>query len=246
MADGRAGARRTFLADWGASAGDDPRDPVTWQKASPHWDAQRREEMELVAGSPGFTSQWLNMWPDSGEPWRWLSKADTDRARRSVGWPADEVGVVGLESRWNPSEEALPGRWAVAVAWPSAGGMASVVRRVDTLAQAVELAGSRRIVAHKSVVEQLAAIGRGWRVAPIEGMGSRSSGETLAALIRADGLRIAGIEDATWAALRIYPSDAGDVLDARRSPADIASIKALAYAVQAASKQSASGPVLVA
>ena len=246
MADGRLGLRRTFLADWGASEFDDPADPKVWEQASPHWDDQRREEMELAAGTPGFTSQWLNVWPDSGDPWRWLPKALTDTAGSvATGWPAPGVGIVGVESRWNPSEERLPGRWSVAVAWPGGSELLAAVRRVDTLADVVELAGDRRIVCHGSVAEQLAALGRG-RTQPVNSTAVRSSAETLADVLRSGGLRVSGIDDNLWASVRVAPGDGGDVFDPRKSLADVAPVKALSFAVHAARLAASRGPVLVA
>lgn len=75
---------------------------------------------------------------------------------------------------------------------------------------------------------------------------ARSSGEVLAQLVRSKGIRVSGVEDVAWASVRVTPSDAGDVVDARRSLSDVAGVKALGYAVAAAQLAAHTGPVLVA
>lgn len=247
MKDGLLGIRRTFLADYGADPDDDPNDLAVWKKASPHFDTARKEEMELAVGSPQFASQWLNLWNEGGEAWRWIPKALTDTSRAVLDWPPNDTGTVGIESRWNPSETAMPARWAVAIAWSVGDDLTlSRVERADTLAEALTIAGDRRIVAHASTVQQMAAHGRTARVTPLNLTTARSAGETLSSAVRARRLRIHGLDDVTWAGCRVYPSDAGDVIDSRKSLSDPSALKALSYAVHTVATAVHSGPFLVA
>ena len=203
--------------------------------------------MRLAAQRPGFPEEWLNRWRDGDGLWRWLPQWATDAARGSVAWPAGDVGVCGVESRWYPSQVGDgPARWAVAVVWPEGDRMWARVQRCDTLEQVVRLVGERRIHAHQSVIDQLAAIGRGWRCEAVRTTGQRSSGEVLAQLVRARGLTVEGVDDQTWAGVRVYPSDGGEAVDGRRSTVDEAGVKAVGNAVAAASRAAHSGPVLVA
>ena len=242
LVDDLRGDPRVCRMEWGAVEGEDFADPRVWRASSAYWGPGREALMRTASTRPGFAEEWLNVWPVSrAAATRWLPESVTVAAAAVLPWPADDVGVVGLESRWDSYSDG-PGRWAVALA---VAGSVKVVR-VDTLADAVAAAGDRRIVCHDVVRQQLAAVGRGWRVDAVNTAGARAAAQTLAGLMRGGRLRVDGIEEPTWDGVRVFPSDGGDAIDSRRSPVDVAGVKAAAYAVHAVESARHSGPVLVA
>ena len=249
----------TLILEWSADPDADPGAVATWRQASPHWDDRRRNLLERewrkVLDAPAgdkraraeaaFRMQWLNIWPDGqGTGDRWLSSHATDAVRGELDWP--DAGIIGLETRWHPSsDDGQPGRWAVACAIPAGDQVHVKIVRADDLPAVIRLAGDRRIVAHDSVIQQLQAVGRGWRTEPVKSITARSAAQILADLIHRREVRLDGISEDDWSAVRVYPSDAGDVLDARRSLADISAVKAASYAVQAVQAARHTAPVLV-
>jgi hypothetical protein len=130
LEQGRLGAGRVLVADWGAPAGADPADPGMWAGVSPWWDEQRADEMRLMVGTPGFAEQWLNVWPARAEGDGWLPGWFRLRVDAPV-W--SHVGV-----------EAAPGSAQPVVAFSARSGDQVVVgvTRADSMAHAAVLARS--------------------------------------------------------------------------------------------------------
>lgn len=174
---------RTLLLYWGALPQDDPGDPETWRKASPHWTEERRQliaakyekallgEEDPQADDPdpmeGFRAQYLNVWTLSTNA-RLRGEAIVDKAAwgelavpRSTATP----DAVAVES-WFDSGAS------VAFAWRLEDGAAAVqvidVPDLDTAAAAVSAAGySGQVIAGASLVGDPAL--RGLRV--VKGQG---------------------------------------------------------------------------
>lgn len=139
---------RTLLLLWGALPQDDPGDPATWRKASPHWSDDRHRilaskyekalagEVDPEADDPdpmeGFRAQYLNVWPplnvrvERGEP-------IVDKAAWGelvVGRPDRTPDAAAIESHFDAGV-------SVVLAWRLPDGAALVATEpVDDLALA--------------------------------------------------------------------------------------------------------------
>lgn len=224
---GRQGIGRTLLADWGSLPTEDPADPRTWRAASPWWDAEREDEMRLVAGTAGFQEQWLNVFPAAEEETdgRWLPQRATDLAKGRVGNPPDNA-LAALEVTQDGR------RWAVSMAWPH--GRKSVRARVwtcDSAREALLIIGSRRTWAHPAVIANPDMKHRS--VTPINVSIGKASTNELRELLLGGHLVVAGMTDDDWAAIRTTNADGGEVIYAPKSTGDVHCAKALAWAVYA-------------
>lgn len=140
---------RTLLLLWGALPQDDPSDPETWRKASPHWTEDRRRmlaskyekalrgEADPEADDPdpmeAFRAQYLNVWPPL--------KAKVVRGEPIVDKAAWGELTMQTPSDRPPDAAAIESHFAsghtVALAWRLADGAALVVAEaVDDLALA--------------------------------------------------------------------------------------------------------------
>jgi hypothetical protein len=97
LQQGRNGEGRVLLADWGAPVDADPLDPDVWRAASPWWDEQRGDEMQLAAGSQGFAEQWLNVWPEGSGLGGWLPDGLVSACARESVAPAPLVAAVEVD-----------------------------------------------------------------------------------------------------------------------------------------------------
>ena len=200
------------------------------------------EEMALVSGTDGWVEQWANVWPDQSDEVRWLPKRITDLAR-ATGAQVPEQGWCGVETPFERDDN----RWAVVVVWPTDGvDVAAKVIRVDSIDDVVTVVGDRRVVAHPTVCAQLLSAGKRQGVEPINVPKSRAATETLAKLLRAGRVRVEGIADEEWRAVRTAPADGGEMIDGRRSEGDVAAVKALSWGVWSVEVARHTGPVLVA
>lgn len=141
---------RTLLLLWGALPQDDPGDPETWRKASPHWSEDRRRmlaakyekallgEADPQADDPdpleGFRAQYLNVWSLSTAP-QARGAAIVDRAawvELTVAAPTRRPDSCAIESWFDAGA-------SVAFGWRLEDGAAAVrVIDVPDLAAAAE------------------------------------------------------------------------------------------------------------
>lgn len=141
---------RTLLLYWGALPQDDPGDPETWRKASPHWTADRRQmiaskyekallgEADPQSDDPdpmeGFWAQYLNRWSlSTGAPARGTAIVDRAAWGELVVQPGAGVpDAVAVESWFDAGA-------SVAYAWhlPDGAALVKVVDVPDVAAAAV-------------------------------------------------------------------------------------------------------------
>ena len=141
-------ADRALLLLWAADPSEDPGDPDTWRKCSPHWSKDRADYIsrkwdKVLAGEndvefddidprAGFTAQYLNVWPlkekaTTGDP---LIEAD-DWSARIAPTPDTTPTSVAIEGLFS-------GGAVVALGWQQEGGPHVVVTEHESLAAAVE------------------------------------------------------------------------------------------------------------
>jgi hypothetical protein len=159
---------RTLLLLWGALPQDDPGDPETWRKASPHWSEDRRQmiaskyekallgEADPQADDPdpmeGFRAQYLNVWSLNSAV-RERGTAIVDKAawaELTIPAPTRTADAVAVES-WFDSGAS------VAFAWRLDDGGAAVrvvdVPDLDNAATAISAAGySGQVIVGASLV----------------------------------------------------------------------------------------------
>lgn len=142
------GRGRVLLLLWGALPQDDPGDPATWRKASPHWSEDRRRMLEgkyeaALAGEAdpeaddpdpmeGFRAQYLNVWPPLNvKPQRGEAVVD------KVAWQELTTPRPDRAPDAAAIEAAFDAGVSVALAWRLPDGAALVsVEGVDDLALA--------------------------------------------------------------------------------------------------------------
>ncbi|MGV8967200.1 MAG: hypothetical protein ACOH2F_13065 [Cellulomonas sp.] len=239
---------RTLLILWGASKDDDPGDPDTWRRASPHWTEERRqmiaakyeaalageEDPEFDDPDPmrGFQAQYLNVWSITeprlignpvidADPWAALVEVVPQR-------PADSVAV----------EAWFSDGVAVARAWNLGNGkvVVSVADLPDLPAAAAYIAalGHRK----PALVGQTLADNAAWRRANVRvsgvGTASRTSVGELMRALQADTLRHDRTPLLTEQVLAVRTSRGVDG-PRIRSTGRLDAVKAAMWAVQEAS-----------
>jgi hypothetical protein len=225
MSAGRADRGRVLLADWGANAGDVEDDPRMWEVVSPWWDAQRGSEMADVVGTAGFGEQWLNVWPDESDVGRWLPRRASDGTEGRVG-VAPSSAVCGVEV--TPDGR----RWAVAAAWPHGqSGVRAHVWLVDSPGEVRLVVGSRRVWAHPAVVRH--PMLRWSQADQVNVSIGRAATTELRDAVLNGVLRVEGLPDSQWLAVRTTAADGGEVIYAPKSAGDVHGLKALSWAVWA-------------
>lgn len=147
---------RTLLLEWSADPEWDPGSERAMRAASPHWDQRRArllaaKHAKWVAGDEttddkragGYLAQWLNIWPTTTGPARWLDArawsrcitADPDPQPWLPGTPL----VVGI------SLDKAVGQWPVVVAGavePPTRIAVRLVGQAPTLADAQDIAAA--------------------------------------------------------------------------------------------------------
>jgi hypothetical protein len=216
LRQGKASAR-VMVADWGGNA-DDP-------AVSPYWDEGRRLDMADAAGTAGFDEQWLNLWPDESDVGRWLPGRATDSTAGRVG-VAPSSAVCGVEV--TPDGR----RWAVAAAWAhGAAGVRGRVWLVDSPAEVQLVVGSRRVWAHPAVVRH--PMLRWSQADQVNVSIGRAATTELRDAVLGGHLRVEGVPDGQWRAVRTMAADGGEVIYAPKSEGDVHGLKALSWAVWA-------------
>lgn len=223
----------TLILEWSADPDADPGDPETWRQASPHWDDRRRtlleQEWRKAQTSPqamaAFRLQWLNQWPDSQDAARWIPSRVTAAADRAVGDPP-HLAECAIEASYSD-----PGLYAVALAWPAGPGIHARVYPAASLTEALHLADGRRVWAHRAVVESIGP--RHWLTDVMTVDRARAATGALKTILTNGRLGAAGVPDSQWQAAATTPSEGGELLDGKKSTADIHHIKALSWAVWA-------------
>jgi len=243
FSQGREGVGRTLVMDWGADPYSDHADPGTWPAAAPHWDEARAEEMQMMSGSPGFLEQWLNVWPDAQDETRWLPRRLTVGTVTDVPLVDNLEAVCGLESMWGVDED--PRRFAV-VAVSGETIKAAKVTRHATIAEAITEIGDRPVITHPAVVAHLAANGRTQGVTSVQIAQQRAGTQLLREHVSAGAIKVEGVTDEEWAGVRIGVTSGGEVIDGRRSVADVTALKALSWALWKVERARHVGPVMVA
>jgi hypothetical protein len=213
--------------EWAALPHEDLADPAVWRAAHPFWPSGRDRLIAKAIGRPGFAENWLNVWPTPRDTLRWLPVASTNRAAEARTPRLPPVSAVcGIEC-------SLDGqRWALAMAWTDRRGLAVRVWLLEALEDALRIAGTRPVRAHRATVERAPMTERGALEAVTESQHRAATGELRRAVLEG-GTRIAGIPDEQWAAVRTVPADGGEAIDARRSTGDVHAVKAAAWAVWA-------------
>lgn len=212
----------TLLLLWSALPQDDPSDPATWRKASPHWSPERERmiaakytaalageaDPELDDPDPmaGFVAQYLNVWQlkqrkavagdsvVSAEAWQQLAQP------RPAGLP----DAVAVESHFDDGV-------SVAYAWRSGSQVLVSVADHATLqgaAQAIRSSGySRRVLVGESIQKDPA-----WRGLATRPMRSptRSSVADLSRLLAEQALLHDGSEHLADQALALRTSPGAD------------------------------------
>jgi hypothetical protein len=237
LEQGRAGEGRVLLADWGAPADSDPFDERVWRAASPWWDEQRGDEMRLVAGSPGFAEQWLNVWPDGSGLSGWLPAGVVAGCGRVSVSPQGLVGAVEVSTdqvSWSGAVSdgaqvaTIVGRplaevvdWLIPFGPPLVLGHSAVLNRPELLRVGAEL---QSVKVHQ-VAAAAAELGDSVRAGSVVWDNPAAVGEQFANVVLAqvDGLR------------RIVDS---------RSRGDVSVVKAMSWALWFA-RQHAPEPAMV-
>ena len=229
-----------MIAEWSAEPGADVFDPQTWWLASPHWSRTRFDSLRGALRGPvgAFRAQFLNVWPEveaagSGEVVAFPGWEDAPRV--DGGPPAGAAG--GLEMSADGSVFGV-----AAAVW---GDTARVwCRTAGSLGEAEQILRGwqvRWVVAGASFAGDVTL--------PVSEGISRQVKERLPMVqqLLRDGKLAhdhdegAGLE---FGRARVYESESGLVLSARRSKGTVTSCKAAVWALDAAKGAASSRPIM--
>lgn len=226
---------RMFIAEWSASPDDDPLDPMTWWAASASWSAARHELMATAAAADLdlFRYQWLNIWP--GLPGERVHEWPPGWGKAPKAGPGSAGGIGAVEASRDRAW------WGVAYAARDGDTVTVTAARVADLSAAHEWMaghGPEEVLVGLTHVEDWNSVG-GWLTT---GVGSRETYEAtpwLASMV-SDGLvahEHGELLADQVAAARIAETERGQLLSAKRSEGGIETLKAVAWAVNAARTQ---------
>lgn len=222
------GDGRTLVLEWSAPAGADRLDPAVHRASQPYWTRQRAEFMAAKSRQRGFSTEYLNIWPNliEGESVEESWPKGWGGRRGDLGSPA--AGLLGAvevsldkRSYGVAVAELVDGRPRV---WTrTVGSVEDAVRQLRQWAPAVVLCG---VTLERDLVGA-------WR---LETVGTKETGWATPDVAKwvAEGVLThdgdAGIVDeVSWA--KATMTAGGPVLSAARSDGPIPTVKAMSWAV---------------
>jgi hypothetical protein len=218
------GDGQTLVLEWSADPAADPLDPATWRSATPWWTPSRERFLAVKARQRGFSTEYLNLWPNVGAA--------------ASGWP---VGWVDLGSGPREPPRGLLGavecspdrrRFGIAVAELVGGRVSVWTRSFDTVAAAVAQLRSWAPSVVLCGVTLAGDVSGAWQLEPV---GTKETGwatPRFSDLVGRGQLvhdhdpgMVREVETA-----RVSITEAGPVVSARRSEGPVPTVKAACWA----------------
>jgi hypothetical protein len=222
------GDGQSLVLEWSADPLADPLDPVTWRSASPWWTAARERFLAVKARQRGFSTEYLNLWPNVGAA--------------AAGWPTGwlELGGVagGPRSGLLGAVECSPDRrrFGVAVAEQLEGRVSVWTRSFSSAAGALAQLRAWAPAVVLCGITIAGDVAGSWQLEPV---GVKETGWATPRFADLVGRgQLVHDHDAGMAreveTARVSITEGGPVVSARRSEGPVPTVKAAAWVSWAA------------